>query len=260
MSFGFSAGDFLAAGRLISEIIGSLREAGGARSEYQELQRQLESLDQALRHVDRLNGPAAAGVKCAALICRHPLEEFRCKIKKYEKSLGLYKSTGVLRDTARKLEWSFGKRDDVSKLRDYLSLHVGSINMMLMTHGLKRLDCVAEQSNQSQEHVRRRLDDSHTAIVRLDASLQAQNRVVQDSKSMLQRLFGIVSGDIAAPLKVMAEMVSKVWCVQFVTRVLRCPYNFQRHHSADVQHRCGASRLYTIHRHPSHLLSGSCEG
>lgn len=222
MSFGFSVGDLLAAGKLITEIIASLRAVGGARSEYQELQRELESLDRALRHVDKLKGSAADGIKCAALVCRHPLEEFQRKIKKHEKSLGLGKSNGMFKDAARKLEWSFGRKDEISKLRDYLSLHVSSVNMLLMTHGLDMLDCITEQADQNQENIQKGLGDSHSAIVRLDTTMQAQNRVVQDSRSMLRRLFGMVSGDIAAPLKLMAEMVSKVWCVQFIARAMLC--------------------------------------
>jgi hypothetical protein len=54
MSFGFSVGDFIAAGKLISDIINSLSDVGGSKSEYQELVRELESLQFALRHLDKL--------------------------------------------------------------------------------------------------------------------------------------------------------------------------------------------------------------
>jgi hypothetical protein len=50
MSFGFSVGDFLAVGKLIADITNSLREAGGSKSEYQELLQKLESLDHALKY------------------------------------------------------------------------------------------------------------------------------------------------------------------------------------------------------------------
>lgn len=39
MSFGFGVGDFIAVGNLITEIVSALR---GARSEYQELIRELD--------------------------------------------------------------------------------------------------------------------------------------------------------------------------------------------------------------------------
>jgi hypothetical protein len=44
MSFGFSVGDFLSAGILITEIIRSLKSADGAASDYQELVRELHGL------------------------------------------------------------------------------------------------------------------------------------------------------------------------------------------------------------------------
>jgi hypothetical protein len=42
MSFGFSVGDFITISKLIAEITGGLKDAGGAKSEYQELLRALK--------------------------------------------------------------------------------------------------------------------------------------------------------------------------------------------------------------------------
>jgi len=94
MSFGLSIGDFLAVGKLIADITSSLREAGGSNSEYQELLRELESLNHALKHLDKLptNGLSTnlESIKYAALSCRLPLEQFLGKIKKYNKALGIW--------------------------------------------------------------------------------------------------------------------------------------------------------------------------
>jgi hypothetical protein len=54
MSFGFSVGDFVAVGKLVGDIISSLQSVGGARSEYQEVMRELDSLNKTLQHLDRL--------------------------------------------------------------------------------------------------------------------------------------------------------------------------------------------------------------
>lgn len=74
MSFGFSVGDFLAAGTLIADITNSLREAGGSKSEHQELLRELESLNHALKHLDKLPTDGASAnlesIKFAALSCQ----------------------------------------------------------------------------------------------------------------------------------------------------------------------------------------------
>jgi hypothetical protein len=137
MSFGFSVGDFLAAGKLIGQITLSLQEAGGSKSDYQELLRELESLDRALKHVEKLGSRSVStatldSIKCAALLCRHPLEEFLGKIQKYESGLGVWAKDGV-KGTARKVDWALRKKEDVRKLRDYLSLHVNSINMLMLS-------------------------------------------------------------------------------------------------------------------------------
>jgi hypothetical protein len=51
MSFGFSVGHFVAVGKIISEVFNSLA-SDGSKAEYQELQRELETLQQILRQPD----------------------------------------------------------------------------------------------------------------------------------------------------------------------------------------------------------------
>ena len=61
MSFGFSVGDFIAVGSLIKDISSCLQDAGGSKTEYQELLRELECLQQALHHLDKLqNGGSSS--------------------------------------------------------------------------------------------------------------------------------------------------------------------------------------------------------
>lgn len=93
MSFGFSIGDFLAVGKLVAEIITSLQDAGGAKSDYQELIRELECLGKVLRRLDELqaqnsNTKSLESIKYAALSCQRPLEDFLGKMKRYEDTLG----------------------------------------------------------------------------------------------------------------------------------------------------------------------------
>ena len=54
MSFGVSVGDFIAVGRLIGGISVIIKDTKNGNNEYQELQRELNSLDQALKSLDRL--------------------------------------------------------------------------------------------------------------------------------------------------------------------------------------------------------------
>jgi hypothetical protein len=123
MAFGFSVGDFLAMGKLIADITNSLREAVGSKSEYQELLRELEYLNHALKHLDKFptNGASAnlESIKFAALRCQQPLEQFLGKIKKYDKALGICGGANPIKKTADKLRWAFGEKDEIKKLQSY---------------------------------------------------------------------------------------------------------------------------------------------
>ncbi|RAL61854.1 hypothetical protein DID88_002917 [Monilinia fructigena] len=98
MSFKFSADDFIAAGETIAKLIKGLRETGGFKSDYQELVRELQDLDKALKHVDRLKAGNRNNldiIKCAASSCRHSLERFLNRISRYEYSLGPTAFSGI---------------------------------------------------------------------------------------------------------------------------------------------------------------------
>lgn len=217
MSFGFSVGDFLAIGSLINDIIGCLREAGGSKFEYQELVRELESLQQALSHVDKLQlGDSSQthldSIKYAALSCRRPLEQFLTKIKKYDKSLGVWSERGPLKSATDKLKWAYGQKDEIRKLQSYLNVHVGTINILLAEHGLEMMNIDSKKAEADQLHIRERLEDTRNVIYRIKNSVAAQAFAVQTTHTMLSKLFQMVSGEFMTSWKSFGEMVAKV-CV-----------------------------------------------
>ena len=176
----------------------------------------MSSLDSALTQVDKLKGQgdqaiAIAKIKCAALICRHPLEEFLAKINKYEKSLGLGNSDGKIKDAGRKLQYAFRKKDEVSKLRNYLTIHIGTINVLLLQQGLEKLDVASEMTDKNQEELRNRMKDSSKELGEVRGNLEAQALAIRENRSMIQKLFWMISGDVAAPLKSLSQTVAKVW-------------------------------------------------
>lgn len=63
MSFGFSAGDFIAVGKLIADITSCLKEPGGFKTEYCDLVLELECLHKTLLHLDSL--PSSQGNFCS---------------------------------------------------------------------------------------------------------------------------------------------------------------------------------------------------
>jgi len=170
MSLGFSLKDFLTITNLISTISGSLKSAGGSSSDYQEIVRELDLLQRALTDIEHLTGPPSElpsinAIKCAALNCQYVLNEFAGKLQKYEKSLGngtgessstehgsasitihqqqggkrkrgLGKAGEQINDNLKKMEWELFMKEDVRDLRTYLTSHVGSLNMRMITQGL----------------------------------------------------------------------------------------------------------------------------
>ncbi|KAL9039164.1 MAG: hypothetical protein Q9214_004987 [Letrouitia sp. 1 TL-2023] len=214
MAFGISVSDFLAVGRLIYNITNALRDS---RPEYQELVRELESLARALYHVDQLKAPpnqtlAVDHIKCAALMCRQPLEDFHRKIQKFEKNLDVGNSSGILKDAAKKAQWAFGlgKQAEVGKLRSYLNIHIGIINMQLIQHGFEKVDIVSEVRAADHQALMNSIDESMREVKDMRGDIQTQTLVVKESNSMIQTFFDMFGGDISAPLKALTRVVTKV--------------------------------------------------
>ena len=138
MSFGFAVGDFIAAGKLIKDLIETLRSS--ARCEYQKLMLELHGLQRALNEIEHLQAPpdrqiSVVSIKVAALMCTHVLDEFAAKLKRYEGLAGPRGSSRV-KMWNQKLRWGFTMADEVRNLRAYVAAHVGSLNMRLLTEGL----------------------------------------------------------------------------------------------------------------------------
>ncbi|KAH8702655.1 hypothetical protein GQ44DRAFT_51255 [Phaeosphaeriaceae sp. PMI808] len=138
MSFGFAVGDFIAAGKLIKDIITILRTS--ARSDYRELMLELHGLRRALDQIKHLETPperqiSLASIKVAALMCTHVLDEFAGKLKKFE-GLASQAGNSKAKIWTQKLRWGFTMADEVRNLRAYVTAHVGSLNLSLLTEEL----------------------------------------------------------------------------------------------------------------------------
>ena len=141
MSFGFSVGDFVAVTKLVADIISSLRTS--STSAYHELIIELHNLERALHDIEHLEcnpeqTAAVTAVKVTALTCRFPLDEFATKLEKFhclqqQRTLGTRHKIDIWR---LKLEWGFTMEEEVQRLRTYLIVHMGSLNMRLTTLGL----------------------------------------------------------------------------------------------------------------------------
>ncbi|KAF5868118.1 uncharacterized protein Bfra_007314 [Botrytis fragariae] len=220
MSLGFSIGDFIAVGEVITTLIEGLRETGGSKSDYQELVRELQSLEKALKHVDNISMSKGSmigldGVKCAALLCRYPLEEFLKTISKYENTLGSRAPQGI-RSVGRKIQWAFTKKDEVQKLLGYLSIHTNSINMMLSTLGLEASDLANKRAEENHSSLRNLIDDTRIDILDTEVSVTTiqdsfvdQSLLASSNQSMLTSLSDVINGEVILPLRSLGDMTTQ---------------------------------------------------
>ncbi len=156
MSFGISIGDFIAVGRLIQDIVSSLRAS--SKSEYRELILELHGLQRALHEIEHLKchpsqEPAVNGIKVAALMCQYPLDEFAGKLKQFE-SLGLGKAENT------RISASF----------------------------------TTESSQEGYENLETVVEKSHQQMVGLRRDLQANESHARSNSSILTKLSGIITG------------------------------------------------------------------
>ena len=144
-------------------------------------------------------------------MCQHPLTEFYNKIQKYEGSLGSGRSKSQLKEWKDKAKWGLTKKEEVAKLRAYLNAHVGSLNMLLMAHGLDMLNIAADQVAEEHEDVRKRLGESKAVVVEVQQNVQGQGVLLRRNSSVLAQIYSLLSGELIPQLKNLVELATNVW-------------------------------------------------
>ncbi|KAH0557146.1 hypothetical protein GP486_005062 [Trichoglossum hirsutum] len=139
----FPIGGFIGSFGVIKDLINILDNASDARADYQELVAELRGLERGLMAIKELNideghHPQFLAVTQAVAGCHQCINNFLVKVTKFQ-SLG--KSTTPKNSTwkfrrfstdLRKVQWALSK-DDVTKFREEVQLHVLSIQMLLLT-------------------------------------------------------------------------------------------------------------------------------
>jgi len=136
--FGFSIGDFLAAGELIHRINAGLKNVGGAKSEYKNLAKTLDSMGRVLRImsiifqrvelVQQIDNTFFNSLRHEIRTCQDLMEEFLESSEKYSKTL-LASTPGInLKLEWSKVTWTLSYRsEDVRKLHENLQAHFAVI-------------------------------------------------------------------------------------------------------------------------------------
>ncbi|KAK1752197.1 hypothetical protein QBC47DRAFT_389988 [Echria macrotheca] len=213
MSFGFSVGDFLAAAKLVADITSCLKDIGGSKSEYRDLILELECLRKALIHLDELKphqgcAHRADSIKYAALSCRRPLEEFLAKLRRYEPSLGAWAVGSSWKAPVDKVRFMISQKDEIRKMQSYLSVHVGTLNILLAEFGLETMNLARGQTQAEQVEIRDRLETTKAVLVQVRDSVVKQAAAVCSAASMLERLYKLVCGEVRTSLKTLESIVT----------------------------------------------------
>ena len=120
VTFG-SVGDIISLSIVIKDLVKALDDSRGSSAEYQEIIRELWALDRVLLEVKLLWRTSESTVELNALRetarrmtdqCRHSIEGFLEKVKKYGPSLNKGGSGKILRDVAMKVKWQIAHSDD----------------------------------------------------------------------------------------------------------------------------------------------------
>ena len=121
------------------------------------------------------------------------------------------KSNDKIKNAVTKVQFAFKEKNEANALRNYLNIHIGTINMLLIRQGLETLDVVSECIDKNHEELRVRIEDSTKELREIRGNAQAQVLAVEENNSIIQKLFWMISGDLAAPLRALSHTVAKVW-------------------------------------------------
>ena len=129
-AFGFSVGDFLAAIGLVKDLAQALSDTNGAKTKYQELIRQLYTIERALIAVKTLDPshPEYDAVQHAVGECQLCIANFLKKVEKYQ---SLTAGTTSLKDQIKKVKLGLYHEKDMKDFREILSLQMEPL-MLLM--------------------------------------------------------------------------------------------------------------------------------
>ena len=141
VAFGFSIGDFIAGINLLIDSVKSLDKAHGAKADYQELARELSSLNDALDgiHTLSLSQAQVSQVKAVSTAvdgCRLCIDGFVQRNSKFESldsSPSKKWSSAAFKKGVLGIRWTIVKKKEVAKFRSDIQRHSDRILILLAT-------------------------------------------------------------------------------------------------------------------------------
>jgi hypothetical protein len=129
---------------------------------------------------------------------------------------GFVVSHGRVRTAMDKVRYACG-RDEVNTFRSYLSVHIGTINMMLAEHGFQRLDRIASTMTESEEernNVKEKMAEAQEVSNSMQTGLFSQLGALFNVQAVMDRLLRMMSYDVRSTLSSIKKTVAKLWLVK----------------------------------------------
>ncbi|KAI4660522.1 uncharacterized protein J4E78_005225 [Alternaria triticimaculans] len=207
-----------AVGKLIKDITDSLRSAGGAKSEYQELTKELEALKAALDGLDQLDSSTAPSalldtIKFIAADCRQRLEVFWAKIERYGSSLGPASQSNALRSTMDKLGWTFFQKEEVVQLQRNLQSYSNVINILMIRHVAGQVQDMRKDTGALCTRIAEQIRDTHDTLTDVGKEVSSQGVVASNIQTLVTGLHQFIFGEVRSFLADFGQLANKVFDV-----------------------------------------------
>lgn len=134
--FGVSLSDFIAGIKIFKDAIEALSETRGARADFAEFSRSLGSLERTLQALGKIK-PRTPTHRLALEqnldACKLCVATFLQDIEQFRVLDSRYATKAKTMMMFREIKWTVCKKEDVKKFRSDIEMHVGAMEMLLLT-------------------------------------------------------------------------------------------------------------------------------
>jgi len=158
---------------LVRKVCKSLKQTGGASTDYQQVVIELKSLKNLLRQLEAWepteeNASHVNAIRGMALACQMPLRDFLVKLEEYELSLGPSPDPRCFRAAAKKAKWAVKFSADVERFRTMIAAKNTSIALLLMMQSSQTLSRMSTAQNQGHNDLMARITEHRAVLHRVE--------------------------------------------------------------------------------------------
>jgi hypothetical protein len=170
---------------LINKVAKAFDEKGGASTEYQTVQSDLQALKKTLQLLQSLkpddaNVTHVDAIRSMALAFQIPLQEFMHSIGKYETSLGASAMPKAnVRSFGRKTQWALAMGKEISKLETAIRWKVRSIDQLLAIHTLESLSGLGSKVQENHVALVAKIIEQRMALADIERQTSGTKELVE---------------------------------------------------------------------------------